>query len=607
MLKTGWHKWDKYLQPIADLKRPLKILEVGAYEGAATEWILKNLAIHPDSRVYAIDTWEGSPEYVGVDFRDIEETFWRRVKRSGRERQLVTLKMKSEDGLHHLLDTIGKESIDFAYIDASHEARDVLSDGILVWKLMKENGIVIFDDYIWEDLKQDYFRPQIAIDSFIKCYYPELRRLYTDRQAYIQKKKRSEWIVPLINYKSKEVVDKKISELSKAAMRLPDYVSEDRSTRRTTRKSGRTIETELALTKIPSYTDADKMSYDINKYVPPFDGTYHGAVILFKTVIPNMDIQTHAHGKFITKELFFKYVGISNLHIGNTHRDNSTVTSILEFGVGSKYIQTVTSSIFENIIEYYKYFFPNLKNTVHLYIKEEDDTKSYAHMPWLAVETINSILSGKFISLKEDTYDFISIPTIMDHAFNYRDYTALNYKGRDSYCIKWISFYLLAATHCLRKKGTITFDIFGDQSPIVCEFISFVSTFFSKTPILKNRAGGMDVNGVSIFFNGYKGITSDQRDQLQKWYTTLTPGYYYTHLGVPCKEKIKTMVHDFSLYLNKKLKRVLEISKQLRELLDNVTPPTKEYILKEYSAERISNYFTVVSEYIKEIQRLAYR
>ena len=105
MLKTGWINWDKYLQPIADLKGPIKILEVGAYEGSATKWMLKYLATHSESRVYAVDTWEGSPEYVGTDFHEVEEKFRQRVKETGRENILDKISPMQKNKL--LEDIIG--------------------------------------------------------------------------------------------------------------------------------------------------------------------------------------------------------------------------------------------------------------------------------------------------------------------------------------------------------------------------------------------------------------------------------------------------------------------------------------------------------------------
>ena len=37
----------------------------------------------------------------------------------------------------------------FIYVDGSHEAPDVLFDAILAHKLVKNNGIIAFDDYLW--------------------------------------------------------------------------------------------------------------------------------------------------------------------------------------------------------------------------------------------------------------------------------------------------------------------------------------------------------------------------------------------------------------------------------------------------------------------------
>ena len=55
---------------------------------------------------------------------------------------------------------------------------------------------MILDDYKWEKLKELYFQPKIAIDSFINCYYPELDVLYKDWQVIIQKKKLKDYIKP---------------------------------------------------------------------------------------------------------------------------------------------------------------------------------------------------------------------------------------------------------------------------------------------------------------------------------------------------------------------------------------------------------------------------
>lgn len=55
---------------------------------------------------------------------------------------------------------------DIIFIDASHEAIDVLSDGVLSWNILNENGVLIFDDYKWDKLENYHFRPKVSIDAF---------------------------------------------------------------------------------------------------------------------------------------------------------------------------------------------------------------------------------------------------------------------------------------------------------------------------------------------------------------------------------------------------------------------------------------------------------
>ena len=41
------------------------------------------------------------------------------------------------------------ESFDIIYIDGSHAVNDVLEDAVLSFRLLKPEGILIFDDYRW--------------------------------------------------------------------------------------------------------------------------------------------------------------------------------------------------------------------------------------------------------------------------------------------------------------------------------------------------------------------------------------------------------------------------------------------------------------------------
>lgn len=185
-LNIGWRQWDTFLKKFVD--KEINCLEIGSYKGDATEKMLVHICTNKKSKVYAVDTWAGSPEYPNMDFSLIEKEFDERMKKTGKDNQLIKMKMLSSKALMKLIQD--KIMFDFIFIDASHEAKDVMSDTVLSWELLKEGGIIIFDDYQWDKLKEDYSRPKLAIDSFISIYKPELKVLFSKYQLGIEKIKR---------------------------------------------------------------------------------------------------------------------------------------------------------------------------------------------------------------------------------------------------------------------------------------------------------------------------------------------------------------------------------------------------------------------------------
>ena len=79
---------------------------------------------------------------------------------------------------------------DFIYIDGSHMASDVLSDAILSFELLKIDGIMGFDDYLWKLPNTDNLltNPKIAIDTFTNIFSFRIQILVTlNHQVYIKK------------------------------------------------------------------------------------------------------------------------------------------------------------------------------------------------------------------------------------------------------------------------------------------------------------------------------------------------------------------------------------------------------------------------------------
>jgi predicted O-methyltransferase YrrM len=184
-LNTGWKHWDMYLSKFVNKK--INCLDIGSFKGDSTCWMLNNICQNPYSRVYSVDTWEGSPEYNSeVKFDKIEKEFDQNVLKTGNSEKNVKMKMSSIKALLKLKE-YGLVIFDFIFIDASHEAKDVLSDAILSWEILNEEGILIFDDYKWDKLNEEYFKPKIAIDSFVSIYKNQLEVLYVGYQYIIKK------------------------------------------------------------------------------------------------------------------------------------------------------------------------------------------------------------------------------------------------------------------------------------------------------------------------------------------------------------------------------------------------------------------------------------
>ena len=180
----GWKHWDKTILHFKG--RDIKILEIGVYKGDAMEKFAEVfLERNKNAEYYGIDTWEGSPEYVEIDFKDVEKSANAKRDKSPVKDRIHFIKKESSLALPEL---VGKKMMfDIIFIDASHTSKDVLYDGVLSIKLLKKQGIIIFDDYLWSKLEPNIFTPKPAIDAILNIHSDELEILYSGYQVIVKK------------------------------------------------------------------------------------------------------------------------------------------------------------------------------------------------------------------------------------------------------------------------------------------------------------------------------------------------------------------------------------------------------------------------------------
>jgi predicted O-methyltransferase YrrM len=173
---TGKANFEKYVLPLTTQKRPYQFLEVGCYEGRASVWMLENTP----AELTVIDTFKGGEDLPNEE--NLFDRFTENVKPY--IDRVEAMQGASRDALKELCEY----QFDFIYIDGSHLAKSVLEDAVLAFPLLKEGGIMIFDDYTWGAGMNFYDVPRTGIDAFLLVYGNQLNVLEKNSQAIILKK-----------------------------------------------------------------------------------------------------------------------------------------------------------------------------------------------------------------------------------------------------------------------------------------------------------------------------------------------------------------------------------------------------------------------------------
>jgi predicted O-methyltransferase YrrM len=158
-------------------------LEIGSYQGRSTVWLLENILTDDTSSITCIDTFAGSAEHL-IDFQyDLQTLFQVFCYNISKFKNKVNIiKNKSQIVLKQI-----NEQYDFIYIDGDHTASSVIEDAILSFSLLKNGGIMIFDDYMWSCHKTPIDDPKPAIDAFLLIYADKINVLLKNSQVIIEK------------------------------------------------------------------------------------------------------------------------------------------------------------------------------------------------------------------------------------------------------------------------------------------------------------------------------------------------------------------------------------------------------------------------------------
>lgn len=178
--------WEEQLKRFAHVPN-LNVLEIGCFEGMASCWLLDNLLTHETARITCIDNFEGVVEKKKQDQtarESVEERFDGNIEKSGAAQKVKKLVGDSQE----LLRSLPLNAYHIIYIDGSHLASDVLQDAVLSWGLLKQNGVMIFDDYNFKFADHPQWNTRRGIDAFLTVFEDKIQIIERgERQIFIEK------------------------------------------------------------------------------------------------------------------------------------------------------------------------------------------------------------------------------------------------------------------------------------------------------------------------------------------------------------------------------------------------------------------------------------
>lgn len=159
--------WQKHVQPLFK-DRQLNAIQVGCYQGMSACWLLDRLMTHSSAKLTCIE-------------QNYQRKFVENIAKTQAESKVTMLK----GDIHQLLASLTPNSFDLVNLQDRCKLIDHIQQDIaLAWKLLKIDGVAIFNDYGWRNPAYPEHNPQQGIDRFLQAIAGQWELIHQAPQAY---------------------------------------------------------------------------------------------------------------------------------------------------------------------------------------------------------------------------------------------------------------------------------------------------------------------------------------------------------------------------------------------------------------------------------------
>lgn len=160
----GWFLNSVQMESCLNEREIKTVIEVGSWLGTSTRFLAEK--IPPTAKVYAVDTWAGSPNEA-EQLKDprmpyLYQLFLSNVKHANLAHKIIPVRMNSLEASRAL-----NVKADLIYIDASHDEESVYQD-ILAWsEHLASGGIMTGDDWACDAVRRGVVRAAAKLNKTI--------------------------------------------------------------------------------------------------------------------------------------------------------------------------------------------------------------------------------------------------------------------------------------------------------------------------------------------------------------------------------------------------------------------------------------------------------